>query len=126
MSHLTIYITDPKTNQQLSEPLTIDKGVPQGSVLAPTTFSVYINNIYQVICSQQTYIHLYRSRQPINTTVLPLFDYVMRCIEMHVKAFLEQLDVLYHAAIRLVTNAPNRTHYCELYFMHTRHTQSLV
>ncbi len=31
------------------------------------------------------------------------------------KGVLEQLDVLYHAAIRLITNAPYRTHHCELY-----------
>ncbi len=48
-----------KIDQQLSVPLTINKGVPQGSVLASTLFSIYINNISQVICSQKTYIHLY-------------------------------------------------------------------
>ena len=31
------------------------------------------------------------------------------------KDALEQLDVLYHSAIRFVTNAPYRTHHCTLY-----------
>ena len=31
------------------------------------------------------------------------------------KGALEQLDVLYHSAIRFATNAPYRTHHCTLY-----------
>ncbi len=55
----------------------------------------------------------------IETTVLPLFDYGDVIYINARKGVLEQLDILYHAAIRLITNAPYRTHHCELYYNYT-------
>ncbi len=66
-----------KIDQQLSVPLTINKGVPQSSVLASTLFSIYINNIYQVICSQKTYIHIYAD-DPILYVVGSSYDEVLK------------------------------------------------
>ncbi len=40
------------------------------------------------------------------TIVLPLFDYADVIYKNARKVVLEQLDVLYHAAIRLITKAP--------------------
>jgi hypothetical protein len=41
----------------LSQPLPVTKGVPQGLILVPTLFWIYINNIAQAVgCSL---IHLY-------------------------------------------------------------------
>ena len=48
-------------------------------------------------------------------TVLPLFDYGDVIYRSACKGALERLDVLYHSAIRFATNAPYRTHHCELY-----------
>ena len=46
-----------KLEQLLSQPLPITKGVPQGAILGPTLFSIYINNISQAVGS--SLIHLY-------------------------------------------------------------------
>ncbi len=51
----------------------------------------------------------------VETTILPLFDYGDVIYKNARKGVLDQLDLFYHAAIRLITNAPYRTHHCELY-----------
>ena len=48
-------------------------------------------------------------------TVLPLFDYGDTIFRLASKGLLERLDVIYHSAIRFATNAPYRTHHCDLY-----------
>ncbi|KAJ4929900.1 hypothetical protein JOQ06_018920, partial [Pogonophryne albipinna] len=48
-------------------------------------------------------------------TVLPLFDYGDTIYRSACKGALDHLDVLYHSAIRFATNAPYRTHHCDLY-----------
>ena len=63
-----------KSEHLLSQPLPVTKGVPQGSILGPTLFSVYINNIAQAVGS--SLIHLYG-----DDTVLysagPYLDFVL-------------------------------------------------
>ena len=67
---------------------------------------------------------LYRNRSSFTTsakltlvqmTVLPLFDYGDVIYRSACKGALERLEVLYHSAIHFSTNAPYRTHHCELY-----------
>lgn len=46
-------------------------------------------------------------------TILPILDYCDVIYRSNI--FLRKLDVLYHSAIRFVTNAPYSTHHCNLY-----------
>ena len=51
----------------------------------------------------------------VQLTVLPLFDYGKVIYKSASKGALERFNVLYHSAIRFATNAPYRTHHCDLY-----------
>jgi hypothetical protein len=51
----------------------------------------------------------------IQMTILHMLDYGDIIYRSAGKGALEQLDVLYHSAIRLATNASYRTHHCTLY-----------
>ena len=51
------------------KPLAATKGVPQGSILGPTLFSIYINNIAQAVGS--AVIHAYADDSLILSRPLP-------------------------------------------------------
>ena len=56
-NYLSQRVQCTKSENLLSQPLPVTKGVPQGSILGPTLFSIYINNIAQAVGS--SLIHLY-------------------------------------------------------------------
>ena len=60
-----------KSENLLSQPLPVTKGVPQVSILGPTLFSIYINSISQAVGS--SLIHLYAADSLILSWLLPRF-----------------------------------------------------
>ena len=67
-----------KSENLLSQPQPVTKGSPQGSILGPTLFSIYINNIAQAV--GRSLIHLYA-----DDTVLysagPSLDFVLNALQ---------------------------------------------
>lgn len=56
-NYLTNHVQQLKVENIMSDPLIISKGVPQGSILGPTLFSIYINDIARAAGTSR--IHLY-------------------------------------------------------------------
>ena len=56
-SYLTNRVQQVKSGNTISDPLAISKGVPQGSILGPTLFSIYINEVAKEAGNSR--IHLY-------------------------------------------------------------------
>uniref|UniRef100_A0A8C7NVK1 Reverse transcriptase domain-containing protein n=1 Tax=Oncorhynchus mykiss TaxID=8022 RepID=A0A8C7NVK1_ONCMY len=63
-----------KSEGLLSRPLTVSMGVPQGSILGPTLFSVYINDV--ALAASESLIHLYAD-DTIRYTSGPSLDTVL-------------------------------------------------
>jgi hypothetical protein len=51
----------------------------------------------------------------VKMTILPIIDYGDIIYRIASNSLLSKLDVVYHTAIRFVTNAPYNTHHCNLY-----------
>ena len=58
-----------KSEVLLSGPLAVSMGVPQGSILGPTFFSVYINDV--ALAAGDSLIHLYADDAILYTSCLP-------------------------------------------------------
>ena len=67
-----------KSANPLSQPLPVTKGVPQGSILGPTLFSLYINNIAQAV--ESSLIHLYAD-DAVLYSAGPSPDFVLNALQ---------------------------------------------
>jgi hypothetical protein len=67
-----------KSENLLSQPLPVTKGVPQGSILGPTLFSICINNIAQAVGS--SLLHLYAD-DAVLYSAGPSPDFVLNALQ---------------------------------------------
>lgn len=78
-----------KSENLTSQPLTITKGVPQGSSLGPTLFSIYINNLVDPISNAS--IHLYADDTIIYTSA-PNLPSAMSSLQINFHAIQQALS----------------------------------
>ena len=76
-NYLSQRVQCTKSEQLLYQPLSVTKGVPQGSILGPMLFSIYINNIAQAVGS--SLIHLY-ANEAVLYSAGPSQDFVLNAL----------------------------------------------
>ena len=89
-----------KSEGLLCGPLAVSIGMPQGSILGPTLFSVYINDVD--LAAGDSLIHLYADDTILYTSSSSL-DTVLTNFQTR------------FIAIRFVTQDPYTTHHCDLF-----------
>ena len=77
---------------ECSGKLPVTKGVPQGSILGPTLFSIYISNIAQAVGS--SLINLYADDTVLYSAV-PSQDYVLNTLQQRFLSVQHSFSVLY-------------------------------
>ena len=82
-----------KPENLLSQPLPVTKGVPQGSILGPTFFSIYINIIAQAVGS--SLIHLYADYTVLYSAG-PSPDFVLNALQQSFLSVQQDFSTLYH------------------------------
>ena len=86
------------------------------------SFSEHLSLLHSKVKARLSFLYRNRSlftasakRSLLHLTVLSLFDHGDAIYRSACKGALERLNVLHHSAIRFETNAPYRTHHCDLY-----------
>lgn len=86
------------------------------------SFQTHINQLQTKIKSRISF--LFRNKASltfpaklalVKMTILPIIDFGDVIYRIASNSLLRKLDVVYHTAIRFVTNAPYNTHHCNLY-----------
>ena len=95
-NYLSQRVQHLKSEHLLSQPLPVTKGVPQGSILGATVFSIYINNIAQAVESSLT--HLYADDTVLYSTG-PSPEFVLKALQ---QSFLSVQQAF--SALNLVLN----------------------
>jgi hypothetical protein len=105
LAWFTNYLSDRvqyvKSEGLLSKPMAVSMGVPQGSILGPTLFSVYINDVS--LAAGDSLIHLYADDTILYTSG-PSLDTVLTNLQMSFNAI--QLSF---PGLQLLLNASKTT-----------------